>query len=163
MAERGHGQAQARFERVYVELDWYDGPRGGLADVNSVPHYFQAVHDSSHPDAPDDVYHVWPATGDVVDLEREQWAIFVAWNSRYEAGTAATDTHPALGGIDARYDELTDLLTRHRAVPPGARRLAAEWRQAERATRYHADGPDYLVRWHAITSAGEPGGISSPR
>jgi hypothetical protein len=135
MAERGHGdRARARFERVYVELDWYDGPRSGLADVNGVPHYFQAVHDDSRPGAPDDVYHVWPASDDALALEREQWAIFVAWNSRYEAGTAATDTHPGLGGIDARYDELTALLTRQRAVSPGARRLAAEWRQAERAT-----------------------------
>ncbi|WP_405594401.1 hypothetical protein OG741_01840 [Streptomyces sp. NBC_01410] len=26
------------FERVYVELEWYDGPRAGLADVDVVPH-----------------------------------------------------------------------------------------------------------------------------
>jgi hypothetical protein len=147
------GGAQAGFEHVYVESDWYDGPRGGLADVNGVPHYFEAVHSYRHPDAPDDRYHVWPADSGTVALECEQWAIFVAWNSRYEAGTATTGTHPAHGGVDARYDELTALLARHRAVPPGARQLAAEWRPIDRATRYHADGPGYLVRWHEVTTS----------
>lgn len=33
------------FEAVYVELDWYDGPRAGLADIDGVPHYFRAVRD----------------------------------------------------------------------------------------------------------------------
>ncbi|MGC5021361.1 hypothetical protein [Micromonospora sp. DT47] len=35
------------FDPVYVEMDWYDGPRTGLAAVRGVPHYFRAVHDQS--------------------------------------------------------------------------------------------------------------------
>ena len=27
-------------ERVYVENDWWDGPRGGIADIQGVPHRF---------------------------------------------------------------------------------------------------------------------------
>ncbi|MEU1599593.1 hypothetical protein ABZ468_44040 [Streptomyces sp. NPDC005708] len=28
------------FERVYVELEWYDGARVGLAGIDGKPHYF---------------------------------------------------------------------------------------------------------------------------
>jgi hypothetical protein len=47
-------EAHDGFERVHVELDWYDGPRGGLADVDGLPHYFQSVPGCE----PDDEYLV---------------------------------------------------------------------------------------------------------
>lgn len=137
------------FERVYVELDWYDGPRAGLADVEGVVHYFRAVHDYNHGDEADDDYYVWSASGDVVALEREQWAIFVGWNARYEAGVASVESHPGHGGIDARYDELEALLAPYRVMPGDARRVTAEWRSGDRAGRYRADGLGYWVRWHS--------------
>jgi hypothetical protein len=95
------GQARNGFERVHIELDWYDGPRSGLADIDGEPHYFQAVFD---------------------------------------------------GGINARYDELTAQFGPHRAMLPGAQRLAAEWRRhpGNRTTQYHPDGPSYLVRWRPM-------------
>ncbi|MBO0835849.1 MAG: hypothetical protein J2P28_10060 [Actinobacteria bacterium] len=145
----GDRQGNDEFERVHIELDWYDGPRRGLADVDGMPHYFQAVHDYGGTGEPGDEYLVWPASDTALALEREQWLIFVDWNTRYEAGTANVDSHPGHGRINARYDELSALLVTHRAVPPGALRLAAEWRWPPNtgATRYHMDGPDYLVRW----------------
>lgn len=141
-------QKQAGFERVHVELDWYDGPRGGLADVEGVAHYFQAVHSYSRGE-PDDEYFVWPASETTLAMEREAWTIFVDWNARYETGAATTDTHPAIEGANARYDELTALLAPCRAEPNDARRLVAEWRPSGRAVRYHTDGPDYVVRWRS--------------
>lgn len=148
-AEGRHPAADG-FERVYVENDWYDGPRSGLADVGGKPHYFQAVYDH-HPDEPDDEYFVWPASEAALAMEREQWAIFVEWNTRYEAGTATVGNHPGHGGISARYDDLTALLATHRAMPSAARRLAADWhwRPANHTTRYHLDGPGYLVKWQS--------------
>ncbi len=133
---------------MLVESDWYDGPRGGLADVDGVAHYFRAVHYYWHPDAPDDEYFVWPASDEAVAWEREQWLIFVEWNVRYEAGEATMDTHPGTGGVSARYDELEQHLAGHRATPGNPRRLIAQWHWPDRATRYAADGPDYVVRWH---------------
>lgn len=139
------------FERVHVENDWYDGPRSGLADVGGQPHYFQAVDSYHHPDEPDDEYFVWPASSAALACERQQWAIFVEWNTRFEAGTASVETHPGHGGVNARYDELTAQLAQHRAMPTDARRFAAEWHwlPADRTTRYHLDGPDYLVKWRS--------------
>jgi hypothetical protein len=141
---------RAGFERVHVELDWWDGPRGGLADVAGAAHYFRAVDDT----AVDIEYSVWPASAAALALEREQWRIFVAWNLRYEAGTATTDGHPGHGGIDARWDELEELLAPHRAVPEGARLMTAEWRGRAAAGRNLRDGPGYVVRWQPAGGSG---------
>lgn len=133
------------YEPVHVELDWYDGPRGGLADVDGVPHYFRAVDDGGR----DDEYFVWPVSESVTALEREQWGIFVQWNTRYEAGAADVGSHPGHGGVDARFDELQALLEPHRQTPAGARRLTAEWGPTD-APRYHPDGVGYMVRWASV-------------
>ncbi|WP_327135884.1 hypothetical protein OG311_37925 (plasmid) [Streptomyces sp. NBC_01343] len=129
------------FERVYVELEWYDGPRAGLADVEGKPHYFQG-YDYDHADE----YRVWPASEGVAELEREQWAIFAKWNQRSEAGTAGLKSHPGHGGIDARYDELALLLAPDRQAPDDARRLVGELR-FDAGARYRVEGLDYWFRW----------------
>ncbi|MER5931106.1 hypothetical protein [Streptomyces sp. NPDC002054] len=58
------------FERVHTELEWYDGPRAGLADIDGKPHYFEN-HQYDHADEADE-YQVWPASEAAVELEREQ-------------------------------------------------------------------------------------------
>ena len=35
------------FENVYGELEWYDGPRSGIADVNGIPHRFKPLFDEA--------------------------------------------------------------------------------------------------------------------
>jgi hypothetical protein len=129
----------AGFERVHVQLDWYDGPRGGLADVEGVAHYFRAVHDYHHADEPDDEYFVWPASTSALALEREQRAIFVGWNARYEVGAAWAEHHPGNGGIDARYDELQALHAPHRVMPDDARRMIAEWGNGNGLVRWRSE------------------------
>lgn len=138
------------FERVYVDLEWYDGPRMGLAEIDGLPQYFEGW-DYDHADEGDegdegDEYSVWPASEAAVAMEREQWAIFARWNERYEAGTARVDSHPGNGGIDARCDELTSLFTPCRQAPDGARRLVGEVRFDD-GDRYRVDGVDYWFRW----------------
>ncbi|MFF2194980.1 hypothetical protein [Streptomyces sp. NPDC058157] len=148
------------FERVYVELERYDGPRFGLADVDGRPHYFQG-YDYDHA-AEADEYRVWPAKELAVRLEREQWAIFVSRYDRHEAGTAGPELHPGQGTVDARYDELALMLEPHRRVPDGARRLVAELR-FDGGSRYRADGLDYWFRWRPpVPGAGAASVPGSP-
>ena len=132
------------FERVLVELEWYDGPRAGLAHVDGEPHYFQG-YDYDHADEAD-AYRVWPASDEVVAWEREQWAIFARWNERREAATVESQTHPGKGGVDARYDELEILLAPFRQAPDDARWLVGELR-FDAGARYRVDGLDYWFRW----------------
>ncbi|WP_406048046.1 hypothetical protein [Kribbella sp. NBC_00889] len=138
------------YARVDVELDWVDGPRAGLVDVEGATHYFQCYD----VDGDLDEYVVWPASEAVVALEREQWEIFVRWNQRYEAGSAGIESHPAHGGLDARFDELAGLLAQYRQPPPGARHLVADWR-FDAGARYRADGTDYWVCWSLVSPSGE--------
>ncbi|MER5924808.1 hypothetical protein [Streptomyces mirabilis] len=132
------------FERVYAELEWYDGPRAGLADVDGQPHYFQGYDYDSADEA--DEYSVWPASDAAVGLEREQWAIFARWNERHQAGTVGPESHPGQGGIDPHYDELALLLAQYRQAPDDARRLVGEVR-FDAGARYRVEGLDYWFRW----------------
>jgi hypothetical protein len=135
------------FERVYVELEWYDGPRAGIADVHGVPHRFSSNYDE------DEVgglgtFSIVPVDPEVLVLEQVQWRIYVAWNRLHEAGVALVDSHPGHGGVDPRWDELQVLLAESRAaIPADARRAKAHKQRIEREERYSEDGPDYRIRW----------------
>lgn len=136
------------FERVHVELEWYDGPRFGLGAIDGEPHYFHrdALHDA-------DEYRVWPASPVAIGWEREQWAVFVAWHQRYEAGRAAPGSHPGGGGVHGRYDELQRLLAPHRRMPDDAPRLACDMR-FDAGARYRVEGPGYWFRWRRTVQRG---------
>jgi hypothetical protein len=94
-------------EHVHVENEWYDGPRAGIADVGGLPHRFASQWDDDEEDYLG-TFLVWPVAPAELALEREQWAIFVAWNDRYEAGAVRTDSHPGHVGTNPRWDEVCD-------------------------------------------------------
>lgn len=58
------------FEPTYVDLEWYDGPRKGVALVDGVPHYYEGREYDRRDEA--DVYAVRPASEAAVAWEREQ-------------------------------------------------------------------------------------------
>ncbi|WP_067537594.1 hypothetical protein [Nocardia crassostreae] len=131
------------FERVYIELDWYDGPRAGIADIGGRPHYFECLdYDEA------DEYRVWPAYGEALAWEFEQWRIFVSWNQRYRSGEIGTESHPGHGGIGSRYDELTLLLAPHRRSPSDTRTLMGEIR-IDDGDRYRPEGTNVWFRWRS--------------
>lgn len=135
------------FERVYVELDRYDGPRAGIADVHGVPHRFLSNFDESEAE-PSGTFIVFPIDSEMLALELEQWRIFVSWNRRYEASEENLSSHPGTGGVDARWDELETLLTESRQrIPSDARSAGAVFSLLDRGERYAEAGPDYRVCW----------------
>ena len=137
-------------ERVYVENEWYDGPRAGIADVNGRPHRFKSLFDQQQDQYPG-TFLVWPVDQVVVELEQEQWRIFAAWNALYEAGKATTDSHPGHGGRSARWDEIETLLKNSRAeVPPFAQRALAELIHIDSDVRYAPSGPAYTLSWRIM-------------
>jgi hypothetical protein len=137
------------FEAVHVELDRYNGPLTGVADVGGRPHYFQARGTGSG--APAGEFFVWPVDPAAFALEQESWGIFVRWNAGYEGGETGVESHPGVGGIDARYDELQSLLKPGREVPPDAWVLCGdiEYLIGDGVERYRVEGCDYAIRWRS--------------
>ncbi|MFE7266529.1 hypothetical protein ACFU9B_31350 [Streptomyces sp. NPDC057592] len=119
-------------------------PTGQYSSCSGAAHYFQNDDYADINGAAE--YRVWPASVEALALEREQWAIYARWNERHEARTSAPDSHPGIGGIDARYDELNALLASHRQAPADARRLVAQW-QFVADRRYQVEGVNCWVRW----------------
>jgi len=135
------------FERAHVELDWYDGPRAGVADIDGKPHYFQGHHYEREHEA--DEYAVWPLSSEALEWEREQWQIYVRWNERCQAGEVGPETHPGHGG-NARYNELDALLAPHRKAPDNAPRMERELRFVEPSPG-KVESLNYWFRWRPGT------------
>lgn len=137
------------FERVLVELEWWDGPLAGLLEIDGVPCYFRILDSWVASEASVGEFHVWPTTPEVLALERESWASFVRWNEKYEAGEVGSGTHPGIDGVDARFGELDVLLSPGRQPPPDADVLRAEFARViqPEVPRYSLDGVDYGLRW----------------
>lgn len=137
-------------EHVYVENDWYDGPRSGLADVDGRPHRFVSQFDEAEGDDMG-TFVLWPVEEAELLLEREQWNIFVSWNEHFEAGRRGVASHPGHGGVDRRWDELESMLKEVRArVPEGARLARARVVSIERGARYAPSGPSYRLAWKLL-------------
>lgn len=137
-------------EHVFVENEWYDGPRAGIANVNGQPHRFVSQWDEQG-DEYLGTFLVWPVRSEELALEQEQWQIFVSWNDQYEAGAASTDTHPGNPGTNSRWDELSRQLATLRApTPEHAQRARAEILPLDRERRYDESGPCYRMSWSLL-------------
>lgn len=134
-------------ERVYVESEWYDGPRSGIADVGGRPHRFQSLFDEAEGED-SSTFFVWPIDDADLALELEQWGIFVLWTDRHDAGLAKPSEHLAHIDVNRRWDELDQLLKTSRTdVPDTARRAFLRIEPVDRSERYTLEGPNYLLRW----------------
>lgn len=137
-------------ERVYVENEWYDGPRAGVADINGMPHRFKSLFDEEE-DQDLETFMVWPVDKREFDLEIEQWCVFVEWNILYESGQAETGSHPGHGDRNARWDEIEMLLKQSRFdVPALAKRAHAQLSHIHREARYAPSGPAYTLSWSIL-------------
>ncbi|WLQ16017.1 hypothetical protein O5O45_08830 [Hahella aquimaris] len=139
----------SKSEKVYVEIDWYDGPRAGVADVKGVPHRFVADFDDSKGYL--DSFRLFPISKSDLELEIEQWTIYVRWSRLCKSGAAQASSHPGGGGVNPRWDELDLLLRESREVPETCLSAHATFELIEgRCSRYEESGPDYRVTWHFI-------------
>ena len=115
-----------------------------------MPHRFKSLFDEKEEEYLG-TFVVWPVDQATLDLEIEQWHIFVEWNASYEAGIAGTESHPGHGGINVRWDELEHLLKRSRTeVPHDAKQAVAEMTRIDRDSRYAPSGPDYALGWRML-------------
>ncbi len=133
-------------EKVYVENDWYDGPRKGIADFNGKPHRFISNFEDVENGL--ETFRVFPVTKQELDLEVEQWKIFVEWNNLYESGKVDSDSHPGHGGINKKWDEIEEVLGNKRDQIPETPKIAyAAFESNGQENRYEITGPCYGVTW----------------
>ena len=127
------------FEPVHTVTDYYDGPRGGVADFLGVPHVYRSLWlDVSGLDSDEDRFELSPISRDALALVREDWAIWQRFEHAYHAG-AITVAEPideatwgALPEELARYRELRAILNGVLAIDPTLRLIArAEFRVRE--------------------------------
>lgn len=135
--------------------DYFDGPRGGVAESFGQPHRYQYKWDKELDDWAEN-FILTPISNDIHALELEQWAIWRKWELAFHRGDVPQSSHPGVGGTDARYDELKRIIKDRSAeespatwratrlfracssqpeTPVGVlRELEAEWTDAERLT-----------------------------
>jgi hypothetical protein len=132
-------------ERVYVENEWYDGPRSGIANLSGQPHRFFSRSDEAE-DEYTGTFLLWPVAEAELALEQEQWAIFVRWNERYEAGAVDSASHPGHAGANSRWDEIeAQLSSPRKSVPATAKLAKVQVVPLNQGTRYALSGPSYQL------------------
>jgi len=88
--------------------DFYDGPRGGVADFRGRPHAYASLFDESA--GYSDTFLLMPIQEELLRLAQEDWQIWLRWERAFHAGEATQDTHPALPPDRARHKELSRLI-----------------------------------------------------
>jgi hypothetical protein len=131
------------WEPVHTVNDYYDGPRLGIADVDGVPHIYEAEFDHSSEDY-GDTYYVSPIDEGLLALVLEDWEIWLRWDSAFKRGEASVESHPALPQDRERHEALKiaigDRLSVDRAQ---ARYFKARFDPS-------AAGGGFVVSWHTV-------------
>lgn len=97
------------YERVYTVLDYYDGPRKGVADFRGQPHLYECIFDESKGNYSES-FLLTPLDAESFRFALEDWAIWQRWELAYHTGKADLSTHPALPHESERHQELQRIL-----------------------------------------------------
>ena len=131
------------FEPVYTITDYYDGPRGGIAEFGGKPHTYESYWLDVGDDPTEDIFRLAPVDEETVRLACEDWEIFRRWDAAFRAGQTSESTHPALPDDRTRYEELARLLE-GRLTTNGAGTFCAR-------AQFRANEPwDLQVEWTRI-------------
>jgi hypothetical protein len=80
------------WEAVHTTDDWYDGPRGGVADCGGSPHYYRSVYlDTPKWNPDEDRFELTPLSRKGFEAALELQAIWDRWRQAYRCGTAPED------------------------------------------------------------------------
>lgn len=97
------------FEMVFTVGDYYDGPRKGIANYQSKPHFYECVFDDEKQNY-SDTFRLTPLDQKNFELAMEAWEIWGRWKIAFRTGKTTIDTHPALPHEAARYSQLQKIL-----------------------------------------------------
>jgi hypothetical protein len=108
-------------DRVLTINDYYDGPRLGNAELDGVPHIYEAEFDHST-DEYGDTYFLSPIDERLFALVLEAWAIWCRWHLAYSRNEVTLESHPALSEDRQRHEELQRLIGDGLKTNPSSRK-----------------------------------------
>lgn len=106
-------------ERVHAVVDYWDGPRLGVADFAGEPHAFRCIFDDAAQDYTE-LFRLKRLTADEFDIFMRDWAIWLHWKATFDAGLTSIDTHPALPEDHNEHITLAEAVSAALLVPPDA-------------------------------------------
>ena len=127
------------YEIVYTITDWYDGARGGVADFNGKPHYYECQFDDAT-DYYSAIYFLQPLDRETFLLALEDWQIWLRWDAAFKQRQATIETHPALPADRERHNELSRLLTDRLVIGAGHIKATGDFKHGEPT----------LVKWTVV-------------
>ena len=109
-----------RWEPVYTDNEYYDGPVFGVAEYDRRPHVYD-VQWNSRTQEYGPQCRLAEIEPELLALVLEEWEIWLRWQAAHHAGLATQETHPALPSERPRYESLRaqigDRLEAKRAGP----------------------------------------------
>ena len=109
-------------------IDYWDGPRGGVADFNGVPHAYRCIFDERKNDWTNR-FRIKRLTPQEFELVMEDWEIWLRWQAALKAGETTSATHPALPADRERHDAIKPLVDAAMRVAEDAPQHRAEFRR----------------------------------
>lgn len=103
------GELKPGYEAVFTVMDYYDGPRRGIANYQGKPHFYESIFDEAKDDY-SDLFRLTPLETKTFELAMEAWAIWKRWEMAYHTGKTTLATHPSLPEDAQRSRELEGLL-----------------------------------------------------
>ncbi|MGA2218604.1 MAG: hypothetical protein ABSG51_10990 [Terracidiphilus sp.] len=97
------------YEKVFTVMEYYDGPRQGIAHFNGSPYFYDCIFDEKKQDYSNQ-YQLTQISQEIFDLAIEDWAIWKRWDSAFHAGKVNIKSHPALPEDKARHEEVKAVL-----------------------------------------------------
>jgi hypothetical protein len=141
------------YEPVHTMVDYYDGPREGIAAFNGEPHLYMSTWADIDSDN-EDIFNLYAVDDETLRLALESWAIWLRWEEAFHAGATTQATHPALPVDRDRRDAVEGLLSPRladiRARTPDAR-AHAEFRASEDRPRRRYGWQPLQVTWRLVS------------
>jgi hypothetical protein len=93
------------WDRVLTINDYYDGPRLGIAEVNGIPHIYEAEYDHND-EVFGDTYFLSPVDEELLSLILEDWGIWLRWDAAFKKDEVTVENHPALPADRERHEAI---------------------------------------------------------
>lgn len=142
------------FEPVYTVIDYWDGPRAGVASLDGHPHAYESIFNEAEDEWDPDRFRLSAIPVDVLHLALEDWEVWRRFERAYHRGEISPeDVESNWGALPEdrdRHAELQRLLTPALRIDPTQCRLMhGEFRAREPLLPQHTRGTlrPLEVRW----------------